>query len=314
MGVPSTSPVHVRSDQQRCAQLLRLARIEKLRALSSGDPNICIALLDGPVYRNHPCFKNARIDTGSELKAESSLAAIDHATCLASMLVGRGERVLGLCPDCTLLSFPIIDKHFQAGSLSPTVAAARISKAIMQAADSGASVIQLSLEFSTEFAKPFRQVGDALRYAAIRGVNTVMAAGNHPTLGGAEVLTAPGVVPVGMAGSDGMPHPSGALGASIGMRGSLAPGTDIPGAVMPDRYVRQAGSSYAASFVTATYALLRSQNPQKASTSIWEALLRPNVGLRHPNSIVPPRLDGDLALESLQRTLLCSQSNWVFKL
>jgi subtilisin family serine protease len=117
-----------------------------------------------------------------------------------------------------------------------------------------------------------------------------------------------------MAGLDGMPHPSSALGISIGTRGLLASGVEIPGAVPPDRYDRHAGSSYAASFVTGTYSLLRSCNRNKDSNEIWEALLRPNGGLTRHNSVVPPLLNGDRALDRIRRPLFDVQSKWVLKL
>lgn len=312
---PSTSPVKRQSDEQRCAELRREAGIERLRTLTSGDPDICIALIDGPVFREHPCFEGARIvEVVNQFDLEPESTATAHATCLASMLVGRGERVVSICPDSTLLSFPILDRAFQIGSLSPKAAAERISGAVVQAVACGASVIQLSLEFSSQYDKQFQQVGEALRYAAVRGVNTVVASGNHPTLGACSVLTAPGAVPVGMADLNGMPHPLGALGASIGTRGLLAAGIDIPGAVPPDSYARHAGSSYAVSFVTGTYVLLRSQNPNKHSDSIWEALIRPNGSLRRQYSIVPPRLNGDRALCQTEGHLFSANNNWVLKI
>jgi subtilisin family serine protease len=303
------------AEMERRSELLRQARIDGLRALTSGDSNVVIGLIDGPVEQTHPCFDRARIiEVSDQRSGESAFGAVAHATCVASMLVGRGNGVVSLCPDCTLLSFPIIDDAFYAGSLSPKIAAERIACAIVQAVASGASVIQLSLEFSAELPAPFRQVREAVRYAAGRRVKTVIAAGNRPTLGANAILTAPGAVPVGMGGTDGLPHPFGALGVAIGTNGLLAPGTDIPGAVPPDRYGRHAGSSYAASFVTGTYSLLRSHVPKSDSDSIWAALLRPGGSIRQNSSIAPPPLDGAAALKSIGVPAPHAQNAWILRL
>ncbi|MEO8350886.1 MAG: S8 family serine peptidase [Chthoniobacteraceae bacterium] len=300
---------------KRCAELREQAGLERLRALSTGHPKVRIALLDGPVARDHPCLEMAHlVEEKHRTFSEPSAGATAHATCLASMLLGRDERVLGLCPDCTLISIAIVDRPFFEGKLCPNAAARRICEAIVRAVNLEASVIQMSLQFSPELARPFREVAEAIRFAAMRNVRTVVAAGNLPTLGVSPVLSAPGCVPVGMAGPDGRPHPSSALGVALGTKGLLAPGVDIPSAVPQCGFTLHAGSSCAASFVTATYALVRSLYLDRDNSSIWEAILMSGARRRGSYSIVPPSLNGDRALDALQHPPFDSGNNLSFKL
>ncbi len=281
----------------------RQVGIAEIRARTAGSPKVVIALIDGPVDHRHPCFAEVIIpefDERPEKKQPENtteVALTAHATALASMLVGHGNSVLGICPNCTLIILPVVDDAFHRGTLSRPAVAERLVRAIARAVAAGASVLQLSLEFSTEPGILAQRVRDALTSAAACGVRTVIAAGNRSTLGDNPVLSAPGVVPVALADVGGMPHPLSALGVAIGTRGLLAPGVDIPVAVPPNAYARRLGSSFSAGFVTGTFALLRSLLPDADPSTVWETLLRPaGAGTK---SIVPPFLNGALALGRL---------------
>ncbi len=285
----------------RAAAVLQDARLGALRRLTAGDPRVRIALLDGSVDTGHPCLAGAAI---RELWAEGSRdpdpVARPHATHLASMLVGRGDSVVGLAPCCTLLSVPVVDAAFREGRLTPDTAAARIARAIVRAVAHGADVIQLSMAFAPEIVCPFRPVMRAIWYAAQRGVFTVIAAGDGPTLGASPVLGAPGVVPVAAAGTGRRVATWSPLGGVVATRGLLAPGVGIPGASSPTGYATRSGSSFAAGVVTGGFALLRSLPGVESPAAVWEALLA--LGRRHlvPRSMAPPMLDGDLALAFLR--------------
>ena len=75
-----------------------------------GDARICIAVLDGPVDRSHPCFAEARLTALPTLVSESPgdgrMAA--HGTHIASMLFGRpGSAIRGIAPACRGVLVPI---------------------------------------------------------------------------------------------------------------------------------------------------------------------------------------------------------------
>jgi subtilisin family serine protease len=75
--------------------------LPELCAETLGDARICIAVLDGPVDRSHPCFAEARLTALPTLVSESPgdgrMAA--HGTHIASVLFGRpGSVVRGIAP------------------------------------------------------------------------------------------------------------------------------------------------------------------------------------------------------------------------
>jgi subtilisin family serine protease len=269
-------------------RVLGQARLTKLVAESSGGPEVRIALIDGPIGWSHPGLRGARMESVPGFVPPQP--ASEHATFLASMLVGRGGDLLGLCPGCTLLSVPVIDAAFERAELPARDAAARVVRAVGRALSLGAEVIQLRLDLSPEAAGPFDVVACALESAAARGVRTVLAAG---CAGESPVLDAVGVVPVAAALPDGSMDPETALGTALGSRGMLAPGTDLPGAVLPAGTALRSGSSYAAAFVTGTFALLRSRFPRLGADRVWEEMLdeRPRSGRRAAS--LPPVLDAE---------------------
>lgn len=252
-----------------------------------------IALIDGAIDCGHDALAGALIE---QAPAAGSPEGDSHATFIASMLVGRGSGVLGLCPGCTLVSLPVADAEFTQGLLRAPDAAVRLARAVLQALALEVHVIQISMQFSFELAASFRVLTEALSAAAARGVRTVIAAGNRGPAGAGLVLRAPGVVPVAMARADGMPAATAGLGQTLGARGLLAPGIDIPGAATPSGTITRSGSSFAAAFVTGAFALLRSCFPGLRPERLWDALLAPRPRAR---SIAPPPLNADASFSVL---------------
>lgn len=274
----TADPVHI--------VLRRVALFRLLLTEYCGEP-ISIALLDGVINCSHPCFAQAYIDQRiTDLVSESPS---EHATFIASMLVGSGPWIIGINPYARLISIPIVDAAFKAGNLPARIAAQRISEAIRFAVLEGAQVIQLSMEFVPHADYAFGKVAVSIDWAVRRGVRTVIAAGNNPTLGSSYVLCGKGTVPVAMADNYDLPHPLNPLGRSIGANGLLAPGTNLPGAAVSGGICTASGTSLAASFVTGAYTLLRAKFPKLRSFEIWHSLLR--YSGRAPISIIPPLLN-----------------------
>ncbi|MET0396791.1 MAG: S8 family serine peptidase [Longimicrobiaceae bacterium] len=269
----------------------RRAGLATLRRTTEGSPDFLIALLDGRVDARHECFSGALLTTASEDGRHArSEAGASHATFAASMLVGRGNSALGLCPACALLSVPVADAHLLSVGFPVCEAASRIAAAVSRSVAYGARVIQIGLEFSRAAPGEWAPAAQAIEAAAAAGVRTVMAAGNDGTLAPGPLVRCAGVVPVVGADRRGVPHPSATLAPSIGLRGLTAPGVDIPGARLPSGSRLRSGSSFAASFVTASIALLHAVLPRHPTDEIWAALLSP---ARVGSSIVPKRVDAD---------------------
>jgi hypothetical protein len=88
----------------------QLPGLRELWALTQGDPAITIALLDGPVSLDHPCFQGAQLESLSTLVSDQAGNGriSSHATHIASMIFGQhGGVVPGIAPWCRGLIVPI---------------------------------------------------------------------------------------------------------------------------------------------------------------------------------------------------------------
>lgn len=277
----------------------RVSGLSDLRRLTLGRPDLRIALIDVRVDLTHKSLAKANIvQLEYQEWAYKEKEAVSHATFLASILVGNDD--IGICPACTLVALPIMDDQFVAGRLSAQTAALRLAQAVSQAIRLGVSVIHMSLDFLPEAGEKFNVLSQALKYASLRGVRTVIAAGNRGEMVSSVLLATPGVVPVAMAGADGRPDPRATLGILVGSRGLLAPGTRILGIEAPDKIAQRDGSSFAAAFVTSAFLLLRASFEEVSSDLVWNALLNPYPGYRHV-SVSPPTLNVNASFHFLQQ-------------
>lgn len=281
--------------EQSIAQVGLTPILERTR----GDFDIRIALCDGLVETSHPCLLGAAIEQCPNSLFVPGEAGRSHATFIASMLAGAGPYALGLCCQCTLISIPIVDDAFAQGALDAGAAARRLSLAVGEAIERHATVIQLSVSFDPERTSEFAVLRSVLAEAARRGIYTFVAAGNDGKLGSSAILNAPGVIPVAMADSDGLPSVKSSLGHGLGSRGLRAPGVSLPGAALPSGYRTGTGSSYAVSFATAAYALLRGIASSASPDLVARALL---AGTDPPlRSIVPQPLNAYASFRFLQQ-------------
>ncbi|MFN0128332.1 MAG: S8 family serine peptidase [Verrucomicrobiales bacterium] len=247
-----------------------------LRAYSrtEGTPTFKIALIDGPVARDHPSLTNAPI-TELAVPSDSNSASPSrrHATFMASILVGQSDEVVGLCPACTVLSLPAVDDDMVTGRTSARETAQRIAACVGRAVEADADLVVLSLEFAPRQQQAFQIVADAIARAAARGVRTVLPAGNQSSLDPGLVAAAPGAVPVALGYDNGLVHPRATLGMAIAQRGLLAPGVDIPGALSTGGYALRSGSSFSAALVAGAAGLLSGLLPRATRDDIWRILL-----------------------------------------
>ena len=273
----------------RVRALLRRAGLSSLAESSRGRPDVSIALVDGPVQTSHPTLADADIVVLEPERRKPSAAASAHATFVASILVG-GRGTVGLCQRCRLLSVPVVDGEMLAGGADAGEASARLGEAVAAARAGGAHVVLLGVELGGGPAASFHGFRGAVEAAARDGVRTVVPAG-HRAGPSVPALATPGVVPVALGDSQGLPHRAGTWGVELGRRGLLAPGIDLPGALPGGRVGLRSGSSLAAALVAGAFALLRSLFPQESFDAVWEALLHP-TGAAH-RALVPRSLDAE---------------------
>lgn len=242
-----------------------LSGIAELRSHTEGDPEICIALLDGPVDPSHPCFAGARltpVDTITPACATSGLAT-RHGTHVASILFGQpGSPLHGIAPRCRGLLLPIFS-DLRDGRGVRAAMQLDLARAILQAVALGAHVINVSGGELVASAQADPYLTNAVRLCAESGVILVAAAGNDAC----DCLHVPaalnGTLVVGAMGRDGDPMPQSNYSDVYATRGVLAPGERIAGADLGGGIVERSGTSFAAALVSGVAALLLSEQVQR---------------------------------------------------
>ncbi|MGW7647112.1 S8 family serine peptidase [Streptomyces bobili] len=246
-----------------------------------GDPNVCVAVLDGPVDLSHPCFAGAdvtRINTLVRDPAGRGPMSL-HGTHVASLLLGqRPSRVAGLAPRCRGLILPIF-RDGQEGRVPQL----DLARAVERAVEEGAHVINISGGERSADGQAESMLDRALQMCADRGVLVVAAVGND----GCDCLQAPAAAPsvlaVGATGTDSKPLESNNWGIAYRTNGVLAPGQDIEGAAPGGGQAALTGSSFATPVVAGLAALLVAEqlrqglkaDPIAAGKAILETALAP---------------------------------------
>jgi subtilisin family serine protease len=176
------------------------------------------------------------------------------------------------------------------GQQLPSATPQQLTAAIGDCVDAGAWVLNLSAAMLEPSTRDERELQNVLDYAARHSAVVVAAAGNQGTLGSSAITRHSWVIPVVGYGLDGRPTVHSNLGSSMGKRGLGAPGEDVTSLSPQGEPVTQAGTSFAAAFVTGAIALLWSQFPNAPAAEIKSAVTGCYGGRR--TSVVPPLLDG----------------------
>ena len=281
---------------------LDLVQLPALMERTSGNPEVKIGLIDGPVVTHHPDLAEAHLrqmpgNNGGACAQATSVACL-HGTFVAGILSAkRGSVAPGICPNCTLLVRPIFTEMIASNDEMPSAPPQELAQAILDCIQAGAGVLNISAALAQPSIKSERALGEALDQAAKRGVIVIVAAGNQGTLGSTAITRHPWVIPVVAYDLQGKPMNHSNLGSSIGRRGLGAPGDRITSLGAKGSPLTLGGTSAAAPFVTGTVALLWSEFPNASATDIKLAITQPYSGRR--NTVVPPLLDAWIAYQSL---------------
>ncbi|HUG92263.1 MAG TPA: PatA/PatG family cyanobactin maturation protease [Planctomycetaceae bacterium] len=282
---------------------LPIEGLERLWAESRGDPDVAVAVLDGPVDLSHPCFERARLEVlepDGRTDGDRGLAAL-HGTHVASLLFGGpGGPVPGIAPECRGLIVPVF-RTDPRGAVVPC-SQLDLARAIVRAVNHGARIINISGGQLETTGEPEPALRDALRLCAAEDVLIVAAAGND----GCECLHLPAADPsvlvVGAMDAGGEPLALSNWPESYRDRGLLAPGEAIVGAAPGGGTIALAGTSFAAAIVSGVAALLMSiqrQRGQRVSAhAVRQALLDGAVGCdESPTADCRRLLAGRLSVE-----------------
>jgi cyanobactin maturation PatA/PatG family protease len=238
-----------------------LPELAGLWAASLGDPEIRVAVLDGPVDLSHPCFEGAKLQRLPTLVSETAGpgAMSSHGTHVTSVIFGQSQGpIVGVAPHCQGLILPVF-RDYQEGSLSQL----DLVRAIEQAVQEGAHVINISGGQRSPKGQADEVLARAIRLCEQSNVLVVAAAGND----GCECLhvpaALPGVLAVGAMGENGQPLELSNWGEAYRENGVLAPGENVPGAVPGGGIASFTGSSFATPIVAGVAALLLSLQRQR---------------------------------------------------
>jgi subtilisin family serine protease len=283
-----------------------MVRLAELMARGGGRPEVKVGLIDGPVAMDHPDLAIEMIreilgrPSGRCTRADS--AACEHGTFVAGILSSRrGSVAPAICPGCTLLVRPVFPESSLGNGQMPSATPQELAGAILDCADAGARIINLSLALPQHLSRGARELGEALEHTMRRGVIVVAAAGNQGTVGGTAITRHPWVIPVVACDPEGRPAHGSNLGSSIGRRGLSAPGDAITSLSAMGETVRSGGTSVAAPFVTGAIALLWSEFPSATAAQLKLAVTQ-TPGVRR-TTVVPALLDAWAAYQTLSRSL-----------
>jgi subtilisin family serine protease len=284
---------------------LDLAGLTALMERTGGRPEVVVGLVDGPIAMNHPDLTGGTIrEVPGKMRGtctQTNSAACLHGTFVAGILCAkRGSAAPALCPNCTLLAYPIFAETASGNTQMPSTTPEDLAAAILSCIEAGARILNLSLALTQSSSKGDRALGEALDHAARRGVLVVAAAGNQGTIGSTVITGHPWVILVAACDLRGKPVNESNLGHSIGRRGLRAPGEQITSLGAEGQPVTLGGTSVAAPFVTGAIALAWSEFPTATAAELRLAFLDAHAGGR--STVTPPLLDAWAAYQVLLTT------------
>jgi hypothetical protein len=253
--------------------------LQLLWAETLGDPEVIIAILDGPVDRSHPSLKGAKLrQLESLVPADADDGpACQHGTHVASVIFGQHNGpVRGVAPGCRGLIIPIFESVPGDGfrSCSQLTLAYALSLAVQY----GAQIINISGGQFVPSGEAHPLLANVVRECIQSGVLIVAAVGNDGCACPHVPAAMDSVLAVGAMDGRGEPLAFSNWGGKYQVQGVLALGENILGAQPGGGTIRRSGTSYATAVVSGIAGLLLSQvrkrGRQVKSSLIRQAILR----------------------------------------
>jgi cyanobactin maturation PatA/PatG family protease len=270
--------------------VLTIPGLKELQKQTKGAAEITVAILDGVVDTDHPCFNGADLTRLPTLVQHQATAGqmSTHGTHIASLIFAQpNSDIQGIAPQCRGLLVPVFsDDNRKLSQLD-------LARAIEQAAENGAKVINISGGALTDMGEAEDWLIRAVEMCNERNILLVAAAGND----GCECLQVPAALPavlaVGAVDARGHPLDFSNWGETYQSQGILAPGENILGAKPGGGTIQMSGTSFAAPIVAGVAALLLSLQVQRGETpnphAVREALLKSAVPCPLTNSENEPK-------------------------
>ncbi|MFI7441197.1 type VII secretion-associated serine protease mycosin [Nonomuraea indica] len=225
---------------------------------------VTVAIVDSGLDLRHPSLAGAVIKQ-VDLTRTTHRDCMGHGTATAGIIAGRylqGVPFHGVAPAARLLSYKQTNE--QDGDV------AKLAEGIIEAADAGADVINVSVQASDQ-----PDLKAAVQYALSRDIVIVAAAGNVDK-GGVTSPAYPaayeGVLSVGSAAQDGRLSDFSNTGSRVGV---VAPGEKVT-STWTGRSFRGdlEGTSFAAPYVAGVAALVRARHPRLTNEQVRRRIER----------------------------------------
>lgn len=252
---------------QRVSDLIHLPYA---RAMTTGIPDIKIAILDTGVNLNHKelegkIVKRADFVDLSGLNTSGFVGdtqgyddvpedEVGHGTHVSGIVAGRGLGMdEGVAPECSIMAVRVLATMRSGERLVGAGIVDNINTGIKWAVDNGADIINMSLGI--------RHMGgglpheEVIRYALSKNVTIVAASGNDGTSERYYPGALPGVVAVGAVDNAGAVTRFTSYGANITV---VAPGLNIYSSFAHNTYAFASGTSQASPFVSGAIGLVKS--------------------------------------------------------
>lgn len=254
---------------------LQRINAEAAWAVTQGNPNLIVAVVDTGVDANHPDLRGKLVKGYDFVDDDTSPDdTVGHGTFVASLIAARsGDRngIAGIAPNVKIMPLRALGSR---GGSSTDIAAA-----IRYAADNGAKVINLSLGS----ASASRTIRQAIDYAVGKGIVVVAASGNDGNRRNPIEYPAAfsNVISVGATG----PRDTIATFSTYNREVDIsAPGVNVVGAQASrtkmcrssngQPYCTSSGTSFAAPYVAGTAALMLSVNPKLTPAQVRDILTK----------------------------------------
>ncbi|MCC8953123.1 S8 family serine peptidase [Bradyrhizobium sp. Pear77] len=257
--------------------------MQQLWSYGQGISSVRVAVLDGPVDHQHPCFRGARLrqlDFGGS-RLQRSYATASHGTAVASLIFSKpASDIGGICHGCTGLTADIFS--FDRTEGPPQCSETLLAYAINRMLQYGADVINISAGFKTRVCIGSPLLISALRRCQRRGAVVVAPVGNDGSEVQAIPACLPGVLAVGsLDKSDGLSTFTNYT-ADYSESALLAPGEGLVCAAPLGASGVRTGTSYAAAIVSGVLANLlsvaRTSNKEVLAAHIGDLLLETATG------------------------------------
>jgi len=246
---PGVAPARAAGDPLRDAQwALDAIHLGSTPATATG-AGVLVAVIDSGVDATHPDLAG-RVVAGPDFVDDDgdSSDPTGHGTHIAGIIAaasGNGIGGAGIAPAARILAIRVLGPDNN-GS------AADVAAGINAAIDAGASVINLSLNWSNA-TQALVPVTAAMQRAADAGVLVVVAAGNDAQSRCEEPVLPQQALCVGALSDNMRLSPFSSYGAGLGL---VAPGDELMSTSTGDTYTRMSGTSQAAAVTSGVAALL----------------------------------------------------------